>query len=169
MTRGMGERWLYRRRPATVIGSGVFQLLPMCKRPVPIILLAGPKRLRMSSLPRKDRRRLKRGHDIAILQRLDAVFSCEMRDPYEVLGVAPTATADEVKLAYRLAARLHHPDRNPAPEASARFREAQSAYELLSDETRRREYDALRRRNLLDDPLQEATTLWSAYIEKVIA
>lgn len=92
-----------------------------------------------------------------------------MRDPYEVLGVAPTATADEVKLAYRLAARLHHPDRNPAPEASARFREAQAAYELLSDETRRREYDALRRRNLLDDPLQEATTLWSAYIEKVIA
>ena len=92
-----------------------------------------------------------------------------MRDPYEVLGVAPTATADEVKLAYRLAARLHHPDRNPAPEAAARFREAQAAYELLSDEPRRREYDTLRRRNLIDDPLQEATTLWSSYIEKVIA
>lgn len=92
----------------------------------------------------------------------------EMRDPYEVLGISPVASLDDIKAAYRKAARLYHPDRNPSADASARFREAQTAYELLGDDAKRREYDALRRRNLIDDPLQEATSLWNAYIEKVI-
>lgn len=91
-----------------------------------------------------------------------------MRDPYEVLDISPVASLDEIKSAYRKAARLYHPDKNPSADASARFREVQAAYELLGDETRRREYDALRRRNLIDDPLQEAASLWNAYIEKVI-
>jgi len=91
-----------------------------------------------------------------------------MRDPYEVLDISPAASLDEIKSAYRKAARLYHPDKNPSPDAAARFREVQTAYELLGDEARRREYDALRRRNLIDDPLQEAASLWNAYIEKVI-
>ena len=109
-------------------------------------------------------------HGVLLYSRVFLTASADaMRDRYEVLGISPTASPDEIKSAYRQAARLYHPDRNPAPEAAARFREAQSAYALLSDEAKRREYDALRRRNLLDDPLQEATSLWSAYIEKVIA
>lgn len=91
-----------------------------------------------------------------------------MRDPYEVLDISPVASLDEIKSAYRKAARLYHPDKNSSADASARFREVQAAYELLGDEVRRRDYDALRRRNLIDDPLQEAASLWNAYIEKVI-
>ncbi|MBR0565632.1 J domain-containing protein [Azoarcus sp. L1K30] len=87
-----------------------------------------------------------------------------MRDPYDTLGVSPTATVDVIKTAYRKAARLYHPDKNPSPDAAARFREIQAAYELLSDETRRRDYDVVRRRNLIDDPLVEATSLWTTYL-----
>ena len=92
-----------------------------------------------------------------------------MRDPYEVLGVAPSAPDEAIKTAYRKAARLYHSDRNPDSNAAARFRDIQSAYELLADPARRRDYDLLRQRNLIDDPQQEATFLWNAYIEKVIA
>ncbi|MCK6396294.1 DnaJ domain-containing protein [Zoogloea sp.] len=92
-----------------------------------------------------------------------------MRDPYETLGISPTAAADDIKTAYRKAARLYHPDRNPDPGAADRFRHIQAAYDILSDDAKRRDYDALRRRNLIDDPLQEATSLWTSYIEKVIS
>ena len=92
-----------------------------------------------------------------------------MRDPYETLGISPTAAADDIKTAYRKAARLYHPDKNPDPSAAARFRDIQAAYELLADPARRRDYDLLRQRNLIDDPLAEATSLWASYIEKVIS
>ena len=92
-----------------------------------------------------------------------------MRDPYEVLGVAPTATDEAVKTAYRKAARLYHPDKNPDPSAAARFRDIHAAYELLADPARRRDYDLLRQRNLIDDPLKEASSLWASYLEKVLA
>ena len=92
-----------------------------------------------------------------------------MRDPYEVLGVTPTAADEAIKTAYRKAARLYHPDKNPDPAAADRFRSIQTAYELLADDARRRDYDLLRQRNLIDDPLQEASSLWASYIEKVIS
>ena len=92
-----------------------------------------------------------------------------MRDPYETLGISPTAAADDIKTAYRKAARLYHPDKNPDPAAADRFRSIQTAYELLADDARRRDYDLLRQRNLIDDPLQEASSLWASYIEKVIS
>jgi molecular chaperone DnaJ len=65
-----------------------------------------------------------------------------MRDPYEVLGVARTASDDEIKKAYRKLARENHPDAN-AGDASAeeRFKEIQSAYDLLSDPDKRKQYD----------------------------
>jgi len=65
-----------------------------------------------------------------------------MRDPYEVLGLAKTASEEEVKKAYRQAARKHHPDANPGDDdASNRFKEVQAAYELLSDPIKRSQYD----------------------------
>jgi molecular chaperone DnaJ len=63
-------------------------------------------------------------------------------DLYEVLGVARTATAEEIKKAYRRLARQHHPDATPDdPAAEARFKEVAHAYEVLSDPDRRQRYD----------------------------
>lgn len=65
----------------------------------------------------------------------------ESRDYYEVLGVAKTATADEIKRAYRKLALEFHPDRNKSKEADAKFKEATRAYEVLSDQEKRQAYD----------------------------
>lgn len=63
------------------------------------------------------------------------------RDYYEVLGVSRTASEDEVRSAFRKLAFKYHPDRNQESDAEARFKEINEAYEVLSDQQRRREYD----------------------------
>ena len=66
----------------------------------------------------------------------------EKRDYYEVLGVAKTASADEIKSAYRKLAMKYHPDRNPDnPEAKEKFTEVSEAYEVLSNPEKRQRYD----------------------------
>jgi len=64
------------------------------------------------------------------------------RDPYEVLGVPRSATADEIKSAYRKLARQHHPDVNPNdPTAEEKFKEIGQAYAILSDPEKRARFD----------------------------
>ena len=64
------------------------------------------------------------------------------RDYYEVLGVANTAPADEIKSAYRKLAMKYHPDRNQDnPEAKEKFTEISEAYEVLSNPEKRQRYD----------------------------
>ena len=64
------------------------------------------------------------------------------RDYYEVLGVERSASADEIKKAYRKLALQYHPDRNQGDdEAEAKFKEAAEAYDVLGDESKRAQYD----------------------------
>ncbi|HEV2527244.1 MAG TPA: molecular chaperone DnaJ [Thermomicrobiales bacterium] len=65
----------------------------------------------------------------------------EKRDYYEVLEVSRTATADEIRKSYRRLARIHHPDISKEDDADTRFKEINEAYEVLSDQQRRAQYD----------------------------
>ena len=66
-----------------------------------------------------------------------------MRDPYQILGVARTASEAEIKKAYRRRAKELHPDRNrDDPKAQDRFSELNGAYEIVGDEAKRKQFDA---------------------------
>ena len=65
------------------------------------------------------------------------------KDPYKTLGVDKKASAEEIKKAYRKLARQYHPDRNPGDAAAEeRFKEIQSAYDVVGDAEKRKQYDA---------------------------
>ena len=73
-------------------------------------------------------------------------MAVEFKDYYAILGLKKTASADEIKQAYRRLARQHHPDLHPEAkkkEASDKFKEINEAYEVLSDPEKRKRYDAL--------------------------
>jgi DnaJ-class molecular chaperone len=67
----------------------------------------------------------------------------EYKDYYKTLGVSKSASAEEIKKAYRKLARQHHPDVNKKPEAEKRFKEINEANEVLSDPEKRKRYDTV--------------------------
>ncbi|MCY4232641.1 MAG: DnaJ domain-containing protein [Bacteroidetes bacterium] len=76
-------------------------------------------------------------------------------DLYSVMEIRPSASPEEIKTAYRQLAQRYHPDRNPDDDqAEERFKQLQQAYSILSDPTRRKAYDQLRRtRNTDPSPI----------------
>ena len=90
-----------------------------------------------------------------------------MTDFYSALGVPSSASTADIKTAFRRLAAHYHPDRNASPDAPARFRSVQEAYEVLSNDDKRQAYDNNRRRNLLDDPLQTAQGIWGNYLSRI--
>ena len=66
-----------------------------------------------------------------------------MRRYYEILGLRPGATREEIRQSYRRLAKLYHPDRNPSEEAKHKFIQIQNAYEILTDDVRRMQYEAM--------------------------
>ena len=91
-----------------------------------------------------------------------------MKDHYAALGLGSDATLADVKKAFRQQASLHHPDRNSADGAPARFRAVQEAYEVLADAAKRQAYDDNRRRNLLDSPIDTAREIWQNYFNPLL-
>ena len=89
-------------------------------------------------------------------------------EPYALLGVAKNATPEDISKAFRKLAKELHPDLNPGNKASAeRFQKVSAAYELLSDDTRRRAHDEKRQKHLLDDPVAVARRMFESYLEDI--
>ena len=91
-----------------------------------------------------------------------------VQDFYARLGVSSSASSELIKAAYRKKATQYHPDKNPSPDAAARFREVQEAYEVLCDAERRKAFDDYRQRSLIEDPLPVARDISEKYIQGIL-
>jgi len=89
-----------------------------------------------------------------------------LENPYNILGVSPTATTEEIKKAYRSLAMRHHPDRNTHPGSESRFNAIKTAYELLSDPKKRTEYNQTINNRIILDPESEARSLWGSLFNR---
>lgn len=89
-----------------------------------------------------------------------------MENLYNILGVSPTATAEEIKKAYRSLAMRHHPDRNSHSSSEIRFNAIKTAYELLSDPKKRAAYNQSLNNRIIIDPDNEARALWHSLFDR---
>ncbi len=89
-----------------------------------------------------------------------------MENLYNILGVSPSATNEEIKKAYRSLAMRFHPDRSTHPGAEIRFNAINRAYELLSDAKQRAAYNQSLNNRIILDPEEEAHALWHALFDR---
>lgn len=89
-----------------------------------------------------------------------------MDNPYNILGITPTATNDEIKKAYRALAMRHHPDRSTQPGTENRFNAINAAYELLSDPKRRAAFNQTLNNRIILDAHAEAASLWQSLFNR---
>ncbi len=89
-----------------------------------------------------------------------------MENLYNILGVSPTATSEEIKKAYRSLAMRHHPDRSAHSGAESRFNAINAAYELLSDPQKRASYNQSLNNRIIIDPDNEARALWNMLFDR---
>lgn len=89
-----------------------------------------------------------------------------MENLYNILGVSPSATFDEIRKAYRSLAMRHHPDRSDHPGTASRFNAIKTAYELLSDPKKRTQYDQTLNNRIIIDPENEAFMLWNSLFNR---
>lgn len=85
-----------------------------------------------------------------------------MENLYNILGIAPNASTDDIKKRYRSLAMRFHPDRNSDENAAVRFNTIQQAYEVLADDRRRAEYDQQFNDRIVLDAQAEAYELWKS-------
>lgn len=88
---------------------------------------------------------------------------------YQALDVSSLATAEEITAAYRRISSRFHPDRNPDPSANDRFQRAATAYAVLKDPQKRREYDMQLINNLVDDVSNASQEAWDAFINSILS
>ena len=102
---------------------------------------------------------------ILLSQLLVVTGSFFVENLYNVLGVAPNASDDEIKKVYRSLAMRFHPDRNDAPGAEVRFKSITKAYEILSDRAKRDEYNQSVNHRIILDAEAEAYELWRSLFQ----
>lgn len=85
-----------------------------------------------------------------------------MENLYDILGIAPNASTEEIKKRYRSMAMRYHPDRNREQGAEVRFNAIQKAYEVLSDSKLRDEYNQKFNERIVLDPEDEACRQWQS-------
>lgn len=83
-----------------------------------------------------------------------------MTDYYEILGVSSSATPEELRKAYISSSLKYHPDRNSDPEAKTKFQEIANAYSILSDPSKRKDYDTAKKLGSNVDPMFLFTSMF---------
>jgi len=91
-----------------------------------------------------------------------------MKNPYQILGVTPTANIAEIKEAYRKLSVQWHPDMNKSPEAQQKFAAVSESYRILSDPRKRQELDGKISKNQIENINEVVERVVDSYLDSLI-